>query len=421
MGGLTTIRTDRFRWVICALLFAATTVNYMDRQAIALLKPLLAEQFGWSQIDYANIVVAFQTAYAVGYLVAGRLMDRVGVKVGLSLAVAIWSLACAGHGAARSVAGFCVARGGLGLAQGGHFPGAIKSVGDWFPKGERALATGIFNSGSNVGAMTAPFVVPWLAVRFGWQAAFLVLGVFGAVWVVLWGWACRHPERHAVEIAASGAAESATPWLKLLAFRPTWAFSLATFLISPIWWFYLFWVPPFLHERHGLDITQLGWPLVLIYSMTTVGSVGGGWLSSRLMRRGWRAGAARKCAMLVCALCTVPVFAAAAVTHLWAAVAVIGLAAAAHQGFSANLFTLVSDTMPRHSVSSVVGIGGMAGAVGGMLVAKATGYVLEWTGSYQILFLMAASAYLVALAVIHLLLPQWGQVGEGRREADGKG
>jgi len=268
--------------------------------------------------------------------------------------------------------------------------------------------------------MIAPFAVPWLAVRFGWQAAFLALGASGIVWVALWGWAYRHPERHAMERAAPGAAESVTPWLKLLAYRPTWAFSLATFLISPIWWFYLFWVPPFLHERHGLDITRLGWPLVLIYSMTTFGSVGGGWLSSELMRRGWRAGTARQCAMLTCALCTVPVFAAPVVTRLWVAVAVIGLAAAAHQGFSANLFTLVSDTMPRRSVSSVVGIGGMAGAVGGMLVAKTTGYVLEWTGSYQILFLMAASAYLVALAVIRLLLPQWGQVGEERRETDGE-
>lgn len=420
MSVSTTTQADRYRWVICALLFAATTVNYMDRQAIALLKPLLAEEFGWSQIDYANIVVAFQTLYAVGYLVAGRLMDRVGVKVGLALAVGVWSLACAGHGVVRSVAGLCVARGGLGLAQGGHFPGAVKSVGEWFPRSERALATGLFNSGSNVGAMIAPFAVPWLAVRFGWQAAFLALGASGIVWVALWGWAYRHPERHAMERAAPGAAESVTPWLKLLAYRPTWAFSLATFLISPIWWFYLFWVPPFLHERHGLDITRLGWPLVLIYSMTTFGSVGGGWLSSELMRRGWRAGTARQCAMLTCALCTVPVFAAPVVTRLWVAVAVIGLAAAAHQGFSANLFTLVSDTMPRRSVSSVVGIGGMAGAVGGMLVAKTTGYVLEWTGSYQILFLMAASAYLVALAVIRLLLPQWGQVGEERRETDGE-
>ena len=277
----------RFRWIICALLFAATMVNYMDRQSIALLKPLLTEKFGWSQIDYANIVFAFQLAYAIGYLLAGRLIDRIGVKMGLSLAVGLWSLACMGHGLAGSVVAFCLARIGLGLAQGGHFPGAIKSVGEWFPKSERALATGIFNSGTNVGAMTAPFVVPWLALRYGWQAAFVALGLLGFVWIVVWWLAYRPTENTLpVVVAGAGSAEK-TSWLKLLTYRPTWAFTLAMFLVSPIWWFYLFWAPSFLNERHGLNITEMGWPLVLIYSMTTVGSVGGGWLSSALMKRGW--------------------------------------------------------------------------------------------------------------------------------------
>ena len=400
-------KTGRYRWMICALLFAATMVNYMDRQAIALLKPLLTEQFKWSQIDYSNIVFAFQALYAVGYLVAGWLIDKIGVKVGLSLAVGLWSLACMGHGVAASVIGFCLARGALGLTQGGHFPGAIKCVGEWFPKPERAFATGIFNSGTNVGAMVAPFIVPWIALRYGWQAAFALLGLLGFVWLAVWWITYRHPEQQVVVAQAVPEKQSRTPWVKLLSCRPTWAFTVATFLVSPIWWFYLFWVPPFLNERHGLNITELGWPLVLIYSMTTVGSVGGGWLSAVLMRHGWSVNAARKSAMLLCALCTVPVFLAAQVTSLWVAVALIGLAAAAHQGFSANLFTLVSDTMPRHTVSSVVGIGGMAGSIGGMLIAKVTGYVLEWTGNYEMLFIMAASAYVIAWIVVHLLVPRW--------------
>lgn len=407
MRDASTVQANGYRWLICALLFAATSINYMDRQVIALLKPMLTKQLGWNQIDYANIVFVFQLAYAAGYLLAGRLIDRIGVKVGLSLVVGLWSLACAGHGAARSVAVFCLARGGLGLAEGGHFPGAIKCVGEWFPKGERALATGVFNSGTNVGAMVAPFLVPWLALRYGWQAVFVVLGLLGFVWIGAWWLAYRHPENPAAVADAGAASAEKTTWVKLLAYRPTWAFTLAMFLVSPIWWFYLFWVPPFLNERHGLNITELGWPLVLIYSMTTVGSVGGGWLSSALMKRGWSVNAARKCAMLLCALCTVPVFLAAQVTSLWVAVALIGLAAAAHQGFSANLFTLVSDTMPRHTVSSVVGIGGMAGSIGGMLIAKVTGYVLEWTGNYEMLFIMAASAYVIAWIVVHLLVPRW--------------
>jgi len=406
----------RYRWTVCALLFFATTVNYMDRQAIALLKPLLTERFGWSQIDYSNIVFAFQFAYAAGYLLAGRLMDRIGVRLGLSLAVGIWSLFCAGHGLARSVATFCLARGGLGLEQGGHFPGAIRCVGECFPLEERALATGIFNSGANIRAMAAPFLVPWLPIRFGWRAAFLFLGVLGMAWIPFWWRSEGKAEQNRVPAPGARHAEkdAGVPWLKLLAYRPTWAFTLANFLVSPVWWFYLFWVPSFLNERHGLDITQLGWPLVLVYSLATVGSVGGGWLSSALMRRGWGVNAARKSAMLVCALCTVPVFWAAQTAHLWVAVGLIGLAAAAHQGFSANLFTLVSDTMPRRTVGSVVGIGGMAGSIGGMLAAKATGYVLEWTGDYRALFVMAASAYVLAWAVIQTLVPRLEREDVGR-------
>lgn len=398
-----------YRWMICALLFLATMINYMDRQAIALLKPLLAEQFKWNQIDYANIVFSFQLAYAVGYLLAGRLIDRIGVKIGLLLAMGGWSLACAGHGCMTTVLGFCLARGALGLAQGGHFPGAIKCVGEWFPKQERAMVTGLFNSGTNVGAMVAPFIVPWMALRYGWPVSVGVLGGLGLIWMAVWYRAYRRaPVKEDAENSSSSVATGTEiSWGRLFGFRPTWAFAVAMFLVSPFWWFYLFWVPPFLNERYGLNISEMGWPLVLIYSMTTVGSVGGGWLSSVLMERGWSTNVARKTALLVCALCTVPIFMTAHCTNIWIAVGLIGLAAAAHQGFSANLFTLVSDTMPGPTVSSVVGIGGMAGAVGGMLIAKVTGYVLEWTGSYHTLFVMAAGAYLLALTIIHLLVPKW--------------
>jgi len=398
-----------YRWIICGLLFVATMINYMDRQAIALLKPLLTEQFKWSQIDYANIVFSFQLAYAAGYVLAGRLIDRLGVKLGLILAVGVWSFACGGHALAISVTGFCLARMVLGLAQGGHFPGAIKCVAEWFPANERALATGIFNSGSNVGAMAAPFIVPWIALRYGWANSVVLLAVFGGVWMVAWGVLYRqetssHKGEEGVE---KQVASEPISWFQLLKCRPTWAFALATFLVSPFWWFYLFWVPPFLNERYGMDISKMGWPLVVIYSMATVGAIGAGWLSQFLMKKNWSVNKARKVALLSCAVCTVPVFMAAQCSSVWMSVAFIALAAAAHQGFSSNLFTLVSDTMPKQTVSSVVGIGGMAGSIGGMLIAKVTGYVLEWTGSYHVLFAMAAGAYLLAVLVIHLLVPKW--------------
>jgi len=397
-----------YRWIICGLLFVATMINYMDRQAIALLKPLLSKEFSWSQIDYSNIVFSFQLAYAAGYLLAGRLIDRLGVKLGLILAVGVWSFACGGHALAISVTGFCVARAVLGLAQGGHFPGAIKCVAEWFPANERAMATGIFNSGSNVGAMVAPFFVPWIALRYGWISAVVLLAVFGGVWIAAWGLLYKGGAAHQPTEGEAQAPVSQEPitWAQLLKFRTTWAFSLAMFLVSPFWWFYLFWVPPFLNERFGMDISKMGWPLVVIYSMATVGAIGAGWLSQFLMKR-WSVNIARKIALLACAACTVPVFMAAQCSSVWMSVAFIALAAAAHQGFSSNLFTLVSDTMPKQTVSSVVGIGGMAGAIGGMFIAKVTGYVLEWTGSYHVLFAMAAGAYLLAVLVIHLLVPKW--------------
>jgi ACS family hexuronate transporter-like MFS transporter len=400
--------------VICALLFFATVINYMDRQVIGVLKPTLKEELGWDEIDYGNIVMAFQIAYALSYAGAGRIIDRIGVRIGFSLAVALWSLAAAAHGLARTVFGFSVARFGLGLAEGANFPAAVKSVSDWFPRQERALATGLFNAGSNVGALVTPLLVPWLTLRWGWPMAFYVTGSLGLLWLVCWLPLYASPEKHPRVSAAEMAHIRSEPpepdiplsWLALLLYRQTWAFLIGMFLTSPIWWFYLYWIPGFFKDRHGLDLQQMGPPLVVIYLMTDVGSIGGGWLSSALMQRRWSANAARKTAMLVCALCVVPVATASQVSNLWIATLLIGLAASAHQGFSANLYTIVSDTVPRQAVSSVVGIGGMAGSVGGILIAQFTGHVLEWTGNYQLPFLVASSAYLLALVVIHILLPR---------------
>ena len=404
----------RYRWVICALLFFATTINYIDRQVIGILKPELQSQLGWNEIDYSNIIFAFNLAYALGYVVAGRIMDRIGVRFGLLLAVGFWSMAAMGHAFVRSVAGFCAARFGLGLSEGGNFPAAIKTVSDWFPKKDRALATGVFNAGSNVGALITPLIVPWITVRFGWPMAFIVTGALGFLWMIGWWVFYETPERHPSLSQAELAYVRSDPpdpvlkisWLELLRYRQTWAFVIGTFLSSPIWWFYLYWIPDFLHKRHGLNLLELGPPLVTIYLMTDIGSIGGGWLSSWLLKHGWTVNAARKVAMLVCAICVVPVFAASMVQNLWVATFLIGLAASAHQGFSANLFTLVSDTAPRQVVSSIVGIGGMAGAVGGMFIAKLAGYILEWTGSYLPLFIIAACAYLINLLIIHLLNPK---------------
>ena len=403
-----------YRWRICALLFFATTINYMDRQVISILKPTLMHDLGWSEIDYSNVVFAFQCAYAIGYAGGGWFLDRVGTKLGYTCVVLGWSLAAMSHAFARTLLAFSSSRFALGLAEGGNFPAAIKTVGEWFPKKERALATGIFNAGCNVAVVVTPLLVPFVALHWGWRSVFFVTGSLSLIWLVTWQMTYRRPQEHPqvstselahIQSDAVDAAEK-IPWLKLLRQRQTWAFTAGMILVAPVWWFYLFWVPGFLHDKHGLDLKTFGPPLVLIYLIADVGSIGGGWLSSRLLKRGWSLNAARKMAMLVCALCVVPVCSAATVSNLWVASALIGLAAAAHQGFAANLFTLVSDTFPRHAVGSVIGIGGMASAVAGMFAAKFTGYILQWTGSYVILFGSASVAYLLALLAIHVLNPR---------------
>ena len=415
------------------MLFFAATINYVDRQVIGLLKPTLQAQFGWSEIDYADIVFAFQLAYAVGLLGAGRLMDRLGVRTGFALAIVVWSVAAMAHAEAEafggvaavilsiagltytaSVAGFIAARFALGLGEAGNFPAAIKVVAEWFPKRERALATGIFNSGTNVGALVTPLVVPWITITWGWYWAFVATGAIGFFWLAWWWIGYRAPEHDArlspAELAhiRSDPPEPTVrvPWRTLLRHRETWAFAVGKFMTDPVWWLYLFWIPDFLNRNHGLDLQSVGPPLVMIYLVADAGSIGGGWLSSALMKRGASVNTARKTAMLACALAVLPIAVAAGVRDLWLAVAIVSLAAAAHQGWSANLFTLVSDTFPRQAVGSVVGLGGMAGAVGGMLIAKLTGYILDTTGSYVPVFLIAASAYLLALGAIHLLSPK---------------
>ena len=404
----------RFRWVICGLLFLGVTKNYMDRQVLGVLKGPLQHELGWNDVDYGNLVFAFQTAYALGMIFMGQLIDRLGTRVGYAVAMVFWSLASMGHAIASSFATFAIARAALGFGEAGVFPASIKSVAEWFPKKERALATGIFNAGTNIGAIITPLIVPWIAVHLGWRWAFLFTGALGFVWLALWLIWYRRPEQHPRCIAGEreyiqsdpAAPPGKIPWARLLRYRQTWTFAAGKFMVDPIWWFYLFWIPDYLQREHGLRLTQIGLPILVIYVISDVGSVAGGWLSSALIRRGFSVNAGRKWAMLACAICVVPIAMVYRVSGLWPATLLIGLAAAAHQGFSANLFTLTSDLFPSRAVGSVVGIGGMAGAVGGMLIAQIVGHVLQWTNSYMIPFFIAASAYLVAILLIHLLSPK---------------
>jgi len=386
----------------------------MDRQVIAVLKGTLQHDLGWSEIDYGNLVFTFQLAYAAGLLLVGRLIDIVGTRLGYAISMVAWSLASMSFGAMNSMQGFLAARFALGFGEAGVFPASIKAVAEWFPKKERALATGIFNAGTNIGAILTPLLVPWITIHWGWRAAFVSVGAMGILWLVLWLWIYRSPEIHPrcshAELAyiRSDTPEPTQkiPWVRLLPHRQTWAFILGKFITDPIWWFYLFWVPDFLQRQHGLALLQIGPPIVVIYLLADVGSIGGGWLSSSLIRRGHSINASRKFAMLICAISVLPIVFAPRLASTWSAVFVIGLAAAAHQGFSANIFTLTSDMFPAKAVGSVVGLGGMAGAVGGMLIAKFVAHVLQLTGSYAIPFAIASSAYLIALAIIHALAPR---------------
>ena len=402
-----------YRWTICALLFCAATINYIDRQVIGLLKPTLQADLHWNEIDYSNIVAAFQFAYAIGYLIMGRVMDWLGTRKGLSLSVFVWSLAAMAHGFARTVFGFGAARIALGFGESGNFPGSVKTIAEWFPRKERALATGIFNSGTNIGAIITPLLIPSLIRHFGWQGAFFGTGMLGFFWLILWLAIYRSPEAHprvsAEELAyiSSDPTDPAVPlhWTQLLRYRQTWAVTAGKFLTDPIWYLFLFWLPDFLYRQHHIQLSGMVLPLLVIYNAATAGSVAGGWLSSVLIRRGWSVNRGRKTAMLVCALCALPIMLAARTSELWPAVALISLAVAAHQGWSANIYTAATDMFPKGAVASVVGIAGMAGAVGGMVIAKVVGAILEWTGSYFLIFLIAGSAYSIALIVVQALAP----------------
>jgi len=425
--------TGTFRWVICGLLFLAATLNYVDRQVIGFLKPTLQHEFGWTEMDYADIVFAFQVAYAIGLFFAGTLMDKLGTRLGFTVAIIVWSLAAMAHAEATwfgpgvaamlsgiglaysgSVAGFIAARFVLGLGESGNFPASIKAVAEWFPKKERALATGIFNSGTNVGAIIVPLAVPWITVNYGWYWAFIATGAIGFFWLFLWWPLYKSPEHHPrvspaeLEYIRSDPPDPPVkvPLSQVLPHRQAWAFIVAKFMTDPIWWLYLFWIPDFFSRTYNLDLKKMGPPVFAIYLVASVGSVGGGWLSGWLIKRGWSANAARKTTMLVFALAVVPIIFASKAGNIWVATALVALAAAAHQGWSANVFTIASDTFPRHAVGTVVGFGGMAGAVGGMLIAKLTGFILEKTGSYLPVFIIAGFAYLAALAIVQVLSPK---------------
>jgi ACS family hexuronate transporter-like MFS transporter len=408
----------RYRWVIVALLFAATAINYIDRQMIGVLKPTLAKELHWSETDYGNIIFWFQAAYAIGYLGFGRIVDKVGARLGYTVAFIIWTIAHVAHGGVRSITQFAMVRFGLGIGESGNFPAGIKAVTEWFPVRERALAIGLFNAGSNVGAILTPLIVPWITLAYGWRMAFIATGAFSVIWLVVWWVVYKRPTeqpRLSAEELAYITQDPVDPiiplpWSALLTKRETWAYALGKFCIDPIWWFFLFWLPGYLGTRYHLDLKSFGPPLVAIYILSDIGSIAGGWLSSSLIKRGQSVNRARKTAMLICAFCVLPIFFAQSIDNMWVAVLVIGLATAAHQAFSCNIYTLPSDIFPRSAVGSVLGIGGTVGAIGGMLFAKYAGYILDATGSYAVLFGIAASAYFIALGIIHILSPNYARV-----------
>jgi ACS family hexuronate transporter-like MFS transporter len=379
----------------------------------------LQKDLGWDEQTFANVVSWLTIGYALGFLVAGRIMDRVGTRKGFAGAIVLWSVAAMAHALARGAASFSAARFALGVGESGNFPAAIKTVAEWFPTRERAFATGIFNAGSNVGAILTPIMVPWIALTWGWRAAFIVTGALGFLWLIAWLLVYRPPEEHpkigAAELAhiRSDPTEPAfaVSWFQLLKYRQTWAFAIGKFMTDPIWWFYLYWLPKFLDARYGIKLAQVTAPLVAIYLLADVGSVYGGWLSGAFIRRGRSVNAGRKLAMLIAAVIIIPTMFAPAASNMWVAVTIVGVAAAAHQWWSANIFTLTSDMFPRFAVGSVVGIGGFFGAAGGVLFQRATGWVLQHNGSnYTPVFLACGFAYVTALLIIHLLVPRLERV-----------
>ncbi|KPM47234.1 MFS transporter [Jiulongibacter sediminis] len=428
-------KVGNYRWTICALVFFATTVNYLDRQVISLLKSVLSEDMNWDDGDYANIEIAFKMAYMFGMVIAGRVVDKLGTKKGYALATGFWSVAAMGHALASNAFGFMIARGALGVSEAGNFPAAIKTTAEWFPKKERAFATGIFNSGTNVGAILAPLTVPFIAVAWGWQWAFVLTGAIGFIWLILWQinytspsesaklskeeYDYIHSDKEDEEIEKATANEK-VPWIKLLGFRQTWAFAMGKFLTDPIWWFYLFWLPDFLESEYNLTLVELAIPVAVVYFISTIGSIGGGYLPLFFMNKNMPAFRARKTSMFIFALFVFPVVLSqwAGQINMWLAVFVIGIAAAAHQAWSANIFTTVSDMFPKKATASVTGIGGMAGGLGGIVLSWAVQKNLfvhyreigQIEKAYFIMFLICGAAYLLAWLVMHFLVPKMDKV-----------
>ena len=408
----------RYRWLIVTLLFSAMVINYVDRQTIGLLKGDLTKEFGWSESSYADIVFWFQASYAVAYLLWGRILDRIGARWGFGIAFFIWQVAHIAHAGARSLNGFIGARLVLGVGEAGGFPSGMKAVANWFPKKERAYATGLFNAGTNIGAIVTPLIIPAVTLTWGWRAAFIVTGVGGLIWLPIWLLVYRLPREQKRVSAAELAYIESDPadvvekvrWVSLLGKRETWAYALGKFMIDPIWWMFLFWLPDFFSKRYGLDLKTFGPPLVAVYILSDLGSIAGGWLSSSMIARGASLNRSRKMAMTICACLVLPIMGAMYADNLWLAVAIVGLATAAHQGFSANIYTLPSDLFPRSAVGTVIGIGGTIGAIGGMAMSRYAGWVLDEIGSYTPIFVVAGSVYLIAVLVVHLLVPTYAPV-----------
>jgi ACS family hexuronate transporter-like MFS transporter len=429
----------KYRWTICGLIFFATTVNYLDRVVISLLKPYIASAFHWNAVEeianYTNIEVAFKFSYAFGMIFAGGLIDRLGSKIGYAVATCLWSIAAICHAFATGTWGFSLARVFLGITESGNFPAAIKATAEWFPKKERAFATGIFNSGSNIGAIVAPLTVPFIARQWGWQWAFILTGLIGFIWMILWFIFYEVPEKQKrlsqeeyayiksdmdEQQVEEGVKEEKISWFRLLGFRQTWAFAIGKFLTDPIWWFYLFWLPDFLSKQYHLSATGIAIPVAIVYIISSFGSVYGGWLPMKLINNNWPAFKARKTSMLIYAICVIPIIFSQVLgeINMWMAVLMIGIAAAAHQAWSANIFTTVSDMFPKRATASVTGIGGMFGGLGGitlsLLVQKGLFVYYESIGKiqtgYYIMFAICAAAYLIGWLIMHFLVPKMKMV-----------
>jgi MFS transporter, ACS family, aldohexuronate transporter len=427
----------KYRWTICSLLFFATTINYLDRQVISLVvEDYLNPEFHWTETDYANITVAFQLSYALAMFGVGRLIDKLGTKIGYALSLLLWSVVAMGHGLIRTTFGFFIARSALGVTEAGNFPAAIKTTAEWFPKRERALATGIFNSGSNIGAIIAPLTVPFIAKEWGWRTAFVITGAIGLLWLIFWFLLYEVPKKHkrlskeefnyihsdTDEAVSSGVTQEASPkisWGRLLGYKQTWAFAIGKFLTDGVWWFYLFWLPKFLKAEFSLAKQEIAIPVALVYIIASAGSIFGGWLPMHFIKKGWPVFKARKNSMLIYAFCAMPVVTAQLFGdyNMWFAVLIIGFAASAHQAWSANIFTTVSDMFPKTTVASVTGIGGMAGGLGGIVVSKSAGYLFDYYKSlghiqtgYLIIFIFCGLAYLLAWLIMHFLVPRMKRV-----------